>query len=213
MPDGIHNRRADNWRPLLSIADVAGGEWPERARRAAISLSGGEEDTNSIRIQLIWDIRRIFEDAGEDRLPSKTIVERLHEMEGAPWPEYGRRQQPISVNQMARLLKPFAVSSGTIRWGDETAKGYKLESFNDAFSRYPPFQSVTPSQTNVTMGLSPIPKRHNDTDVTFRKSPEANVTVGCDVVTDEKGGVATRKQIICREARNGKRQSERREID
>ena len=34
MP-GIHNREADNWAPLLAIADAAGGAWPERARAAA----------------------------------------------------------------------------------------------------------------------------------------------------------------------------------
>ncbi|MBM3566047.1 MAG: DUF3631 domain-containing protein, partial [Alphaproteobacteria bacterium] len=33
MPDGIINRAADNWRPILAIADVAGGEWPERMRQ------------------------------------------------------------------------------------------------------------------------------------------------------------------------------------
>src|SRR5262245_19841046 len=32
MPANIINREADNWRPLLAIADVASGEWPERAR-------------------------------------------------------------------------------------------------------------------------------------------------------------------------------------
>jgi hypothetical protein len=26
------------WEPLLAIADIAGGEWPERARRAAQAL-------------------------------------------------------------------------------------------------------------------------------------------------------------------------------
>jgi hypothetical protein len=30
LPAGIYNRVADNWRPLLSIADVAGGAWPQR---------------------------------------------------------------------------------------------------------------------------------------------------------------------------------------
>ena len=32
MPDGIEDRNADVWEPLLAIADLAGGEWPERAR-------------------------------------------------------------------------------------------------------------------------------------------------------------------------------------
>ena len=37
MPDGVHGRAADNWRPLLAIADLAGAEWPERARRSQSS--------------------------------------------------------------------------------------------------------------------------------------------------------------------------------
>ncbi len=41
MPNGVHNRMADNWRPLLAIADLAGGEWPRRARDAALYLSRG----------------------------------------------------------------------------------------------------------------------------------------------------------------------------
>jgi hypothetical protein len=31
----LANRAADNWRPLLSIADFAGGPWPEHARAVA----------------------------------------------------------------------------------------------------------------------------------------------------------------------------------
>jgi putative DNA primase/helicase len=48
VPAELHDRAADNWRPLLAIADVAGGEWPERARRAAVVLTrnnGGPDET------------------------------------------------------------------------------------------------------------------------------------------------------------------------
>jgi putative DNA primase/helicase len=38
MPQGFSNRRADNWRPLLAIADRAAGHWPQRARKAALKL-------------------------------------------------------------------------------------------------------------------------------------------------------------------------------
>lgn len=194
MPETIHNRRADNWRPLFSIADAAGGEWPVRARQAATALSrDAGQDTRSIREQLLSDIRQIFLEDGGDRLPSKTIAERLHQIEDRPWPEYGKRSQPISVGQVARLLKPFAITSGTIRWGADTPKGYKLASFKEAFSRYvsptPPFQNATTPQANVTAGLSPIPKRHNEADVAFRNSPDANVTAGCGVVAAGNGGV------------------------
>jgi Protein of unknown function (DUF3631) len=30
MPEGIYNWKADNWSPLLAIADTAGGDWPEQ---------------------------------------------------------------------------------------------------------------------------------------------------------------------------------------
>ena len=42
-PAGLHDRAADNWRPLLAIADAVGGAWPERARRAAGGRSGGTD--------------------------------------------------------------------------------------------------------------------------------------------------------------------------
>ena len=38
MSEEIYNRVADNWRPLFAIADVAGGEWPDRVRVAAVTM-------------------------------------------------------------------------------------------------------------------------------------------------------------------------------
>ena len=40
LPATLHSRIADNWRPLIAIADQFGGEWPERARRIAQNLRG-----------------------------------------------------------------------------------------------------------------------------------------------------------------------------
>jgi putative DNA primase/helicase len=42
IPDALNDRAADNWRPLLAIADLAGEDWPKRAREAALVLSGEE---------------------------------------------------------------------------------------------------------------------------------------------------------------------------
>ena len=61
VPDQLHDRACDNWRCLLAIADAASGEWPERAREAAKTLSGGEE-ADTRRIMLLSDIRTIFAD-------------------------------------------------------------------------------------------------------------------------------------------------------
>ena len=40
IPPGLDDRAADAWEPLLAFADLVGGDWPERARRAALELSG-----------------------------------------------------------------------------------------------------------------------------------------------------------------------------
>ena len=62
VPDGLNDRAADNWEPLLTIADRAGGEWPERARKAALALSGnGAAEDGSIGVTLLGDIKAIFE--------------------------------------------------------------------------------------------------------------------------------------------------------
>ena len=38
MPPEIQDRDADVWEPLIAVADAIGGEWPKRARVAAVTL-------------------------------------------------------------------------------------------------------------------------------------------------------------------------------
>src|SRR5262249_3953262 len=44
IPEALNDRATDNWRPLIAIADLAGGDWPTRARDAACVLSGEGHD-------------------------------------------------------------------------------------------------------------------------------------------------------------------------
>ena len=75
---GLFNRDADNWRPLLAIADAAGGDWPARARLAAKVLTvASAADEESIGTMALGDICALFESRGVDRLTSKEIVEHL----------------------------------------------------------------------------------------------------------------------------------------
>ena len=75
MPSGIINRAADNWRPLLAIADAVGGRWPDRARKACVA---GNLDAGDDLIEtLIGDIAAIFDDLGRDRISSAHLIEKL----------------------------------------------------------------------------------------------------------------------------------------
>jgi hypothetical protein len=44
IPEGVEDRPDDIWTPLLSVAEAAGGDWPERARAACIELALGKPD-------------------------------------------------------------------------------------------------------------------------------------------------------------------------
>ena len=48
MPGSLFGRRADNWRHLLAIADLAGGTWPARARAAAATLTAPSRRPGSV---------------------------------------------------------------------------------------------------------------------------------------------------------------------
>jgi hypothetical protein len=135
MPDGFENRRAANWRLMLAIADAIGGEWPDKARKAAEKLAGVTA-SNSIGVKLLADIRTIFDVSGADCLSSATLVAKLTADAESGWSEW-RGGKPLTQRQLAGLLRPFGIVSGTIHpAGEPDAKGYQRPHFEDAFGRY-----------------------------------------------------------------------------
>ena len=127
LPAELPDRAADGWEPLIAIADLAGGNWPVRARSAAVELSGREViDEGSIGVQLLADCRQAF---GErDRLSTKDLISALTSDEEAPWGTW-HKGSPISPRSLAGLLTAFAIRSRSIRTDDGTTpKGYVRDS-------------------------------------------------------------------------------------
>jgi Protein of unknown function (DUF3631) len=88
LPNELDDRAQDSWEPLLAIADLAGGEWPERARAAAIELCGPEarqHEDDSLSARLLADIHRVFEANGTDRYRTIDLIEELCAIEESPW--------------------------------------------------------------------------------------------------------------------------------
>ena len=195
MPASLRGRAADNWRPLLAVADLAGGEWPAKARQAAAALETGD-DAEGLGILLLRDLRELFDECETDRLPSEDIVKALTGMEDRPWPEY-RRGKPITQRQLATLLKGFGIEPRTLRLDDgRRCKGYLGEDFADAFSRYTPDRSVTPCQSTNNRCLSGSPSVTGDGDVTDRKHEKANNDRVCHGVTDRDPQPSGRKEVL-----------------
>jgi hypothetical protein len=185
MPDGFQNRLAANWRPLLAIAEHAGGAWPALAKAAAIALA--PKDAGSIGTTLLGDIRAMAADKGVDRLTSSELAETLYTLEDRPWAEWGRNAKPISKNQIARILKDFKIYPETIRIGERTAKGYHLHQFAEVFARYLDQQGGNePSQRNNAdaMGTSELFQTVTEkTDVTDGKCEKPAPNGQCYGVT------------------------------
>jgi len=154
MPAQLRNRQADNWRPLIAIADAFGADWATRSREAAVIFAGGHQDEDAA-VVLLGAIRGIFDGRRVDRLPSKTIVDDLTDADDAMWSEWrgiGGNQQPrkLSQGEVAKLLAPFQIRPKTIRLlsvasGKPTVKGYSRSQFEAAWRSYCE-NDVTPSQ-------------------------------------------------------------------
>jgi putative DNA primase/helicase len=135
LPAGFDNRLGDNWRLMLAIADLAGGELPGQARQAATAVAKITDAGMSVGVNLLADVRDIFASKAVDRIFSADLVKALVEMEGHPWADW-KGGKPITQNGLALLLVPFTIAPDNIRVGDQVLKGYLLIQFQDAFERY-----------------------------------------------------------------------------
>jgi putative DNA primase/helicase len=185
LPGALSGRAADNWRPLLAIADTIGGRWPERACKAAEALAArGHGGTH--RTMLLADIRDIFEARGDgcESIASAELVNTLAEMDARPWPEFSRGNK-ITPSQVAKLLKPFGIEPRTIRTFNATPKGYKRDDFADAFARYLPPSSATPPQPKQSAVCGDFLAATSQCDVADESSPQGAESLDCCGVAAE----------------------------
>jgi hypothetical protein len=180
---GDDDRAAETWEPLLAIADTAGGDWPTRAREAAIALHG-DEDTQreSEGIRLLADIRDVFDLGGVDRMFSADLAHALGELEESPWGDL--RGRALDARGLADRLRPKEIRPRTIRIGEDRAKGYVRADFEDAWSRYVPSRQKPDSERDtVTSQVRPHIRASEQEGVS---RPKRAPDQGSHDVTDER---------------------------
>jgi putative DNA primase/helicase len=188
---GVSNRTADNWRPLAQIAAVISGHWPERVRTAMLVGRVEAEDASLIET-LLGDIRDIFEALGRDRVSSAELIEKLCEITPRPWSEFGKSGKPLTQNKLAKLLKPLGIAPELIRQGEDVARGYRRNQFDEAFERYLSskegssnrYTATNPANTGTSDLFQSVT---SDAAVTVRKSQKSNNDGVCDGVTVREG--------------------------
>ncbi|MFC8076244.1 DUF3631 domain-containing protein [Streptomyces sp. NPDC057307] len=137
----VEDRAADTWEPLVIIADLAAGPWPNLARTACVRMVATEveaEEDQPGGARILADIRKIFAAQREpDSLPTDDLLHRLRQDAESPWAEWGRNG--LSARDLASMLREFGVKPGNVRLPDGTQrKGYMRNKFLDAWRRYCP---------------------------------------------------------------------------
>ena len=134
---------------LLAVADAAGGEWPGRARQAAISLvAQSKESTPSLGLRLLDDLRDVF--ASAEVMSTVDILTGLHAIEEAPWADMRGKQ--LDARGLSNRLRAYDIRRKQVRIGPWSGKGYEAIDLADAWTRYlspSPAKSET-SETSET---------------------------------------------------------------
>ena len=198
IPPGFYNRRRANWVPLLAIAEAGGEDWKKAARQAALAIEAVADTFDpSIGVELLRAIQGVFEVrekskdpitvVNKDRVSSAALLSELVADETAPWATWNKGK-PISQRQVAGLLKPYGIKPKTIKLKTvpstpegTTAKGYLLEWFVDAFSRFhtpsspqTPDSSVTADTSLFSHDFHPSPDPSTGSDGDGRKCCDNN---------------------------------------
>jgi len=190
LPVNLSDRQQDGAEPLLAIADLMGAGWSERARHSIVELfSGAAGEDPSVGVRLLADIRLVFDLRGTDRLGSQDLVHGLTEIETSPWAEWNH-SRPLTPTGLSRLLRPFEISPRTLRSGDNNFKGYRRESFEDAWKRYlKPPQVISPQ---VNEPSQPSQGNNEPPDLTLNIPSQRNcVTQSTSIPPPESMRVVT----------------------
>jgi len=148
LPEGVADRDADVWEPLLMVADAAGGHWPTRARAACVRFINDKPLSSvSLGVRLLTDLRGVWPE-GEAVMSTMEVLRRLSDLEDAPWADlYGEGLKP---RKLAQLLDEYGASPQSVRTDSGVHKGYRREDLWDAWQRYAPAVAVETTETAPT---------------------------------------------------------------
>jgi putative DNA primase/helicase len=137
LPPGFNNRLAMNWRLQLAIADLAGADWPKKARAAAVKIDDTQEELSE-GVRALAALASVYAHTAQEEITSEEAVKALNADPTGEWCEF-RNRGPITQRQLAALLNRYdirpVVMHPTKRSG-LSRHGYKLAQFTDTFARY-----------------------------------------------------------------------------
>ena len=146
IPDNpLEDRAADVWEPLLTIGELAGDPWCQRAELAARQHNAQEPMGDSVGVELLRDVRSVWpEDAPS--LPVTTLLDLLCADPEMRWSEH--RGKHLTARGLAQILKPYGIRSERTA----SARIYLRRTLGDVWFRYLPSGSGEASHVSEVSG-------------------------------------------------------------
>ncbi|WP_081287889.1 DUF3631 domain-containing protein [Mycobacterium asiaticum] len=192
LPLEVTDRDADVWEALIAVADLAGGDWPETARVAAVTLVTASRGRKpSLGVLLLQDIRTAFSAGGQDKMTTLDLLCALNRMDESPWGSI-RRGEPLDARGLASRLNKYGIGSKAHRTEGTVMKGYSRTQFEDAWSRY---LSPDSSVTSVTAETALLREPETATGVTAVTGPQQPIPL--DVISRRPDCVCTNQPRAC----------------
>jgi hypothetical protein len=144
LPEQLSDRAQDNWRPLITLADVISTDLGQTARHAALKLAeeniGGEDDAGTLVLADVAAITKRWLQQSQllqnrKGIPSAYLIAELVNMADRQWMVFSRGTA-LTEHSLARLLKPFSLFPKKIRQGRNLFRGYVPLKVLEAAERY-----------------------------------------------------------------------------
>ena len=177
LPDELNDRTADVSEILFAIADTISPEWHKKLENAILTLVNKQQnnDSVSLRTQLLSDIKTIFEERRTEWISSVDLVMALNQIETSPWTEWNKGRG-LTTNALAYQLRYFEIYPKQTRENEGRERKYYLKDFADIFDRYLP-----PANCDTVPDGANKPTRADDPEKTGNDQSNTD----CHDVTDE----------------------------
>lgn len=140
MPNGVINRDADKWRPLVAVADRAGGRWPKLARQLCQRFVGQRPDVSN-GVALIAACAAIFRERGSEELFTDDLLKALNDLPDQPWAD-DDGEFALDDIALPRLLRPYGIKPTRLSINGVQRRGYRRVQFKEACEVWAPVQAA-----------------------------------------------------------------------
>jgi putative DNA primase/helicase len=143
-PKILADRSWNKWRPLLTIAHLAGAHWYKMAVGAASGMVADHDSERNLAIEVLNQIRAFFREqepkygkSEAEFQPTGDILEFLNSDDEAPWADWkSGDKKRLTAEKLSRILKPFGLKSDQHQIEGKRYRGYWRKDFQPVFDSY-----------------------------------------------------------------------------